>query len=604
MRERVGNRTVQVEGATLAGGAHVVTPPGGGWTGESFYEGDAYAALPAGGSARVTVGKGEKRLVLAVVDLQPGSTAVTTFRAGDTVLGTVRSGDIGTQGDSPAPGALLPVTLPVTLPPGQQVVTATTTATGGDEARLDALMVEPLVSRLVLGGDGHGTALLRSAATTDQQTKVVGAGQRPGPGRGLRRSRPAGAGLDEQGVGRRPGHRGGRRLHHRPSVMMGRCRPSSSCRRTWSRRRPRTCTTGGAAWIGRLPEIVADLADRWALTLEPPFQPGGECSWTAPARDAAGRDLVLKVGWTHDEGVHEGEALRLWDGRGAVRLHAEHVDGETTTLLLERARPGTELGRSLPEEEQDVVVAGLLRGLWAEPPAGHALPAAGRDVRGLGPRARGAPRPPARPRHRPGRVSRSGAACRPPPTASVLLLTDLHAGNILAAEREPWLVIDPKPYVGDPAYDPLQHLLNCLDRLRADPVGLADRMADLCEVDRERFRLWLFARCVGRVAVVAGAGADRRRARALTRRSGALGQAGERHAAAAPPGGGDRGVGQPVDGLPPQLAVEARHRVGPDRGEPFLEQGEQRDARRRRCVTGDGQRVRRGAARPGAPPGR
>jgi hypothetical protein len=127
----------------------------------------------------VTVGKGEKRLVIAVVDLQPGSTAVTTFRAGDTVLGTVRSGDIGPQGDSPAPGALLPVTLPVTLPPGQQVVTATTTATGGDEARLDALMVEPLVSRLVLGGDGHGTALLRSAFTTDQQAKVAVPGSGP-----------------------------------------------------------------------------------------------------------------------------------------------------------------------------------------------------------------------------------------------------------------------------------------------------------------------------------------------------------------------------------------------------------------------------------------
>jgi hypothetical protein len=179
VRERVGNRTVQVETAQLAGGAHVVTPPGGGWTGESFYEGNAYAALPAGGSARVKVGKGEKRLVLAVVDLQPGSTAVTTFRAGDTVLGTVRSGDIGVQGDSPAPGALLPVTLPVTLPPGQQVVTATTTATGGDEARLDALMVEPLVSRLVLGGDGHGTALLRSAAITDQQTTVSVPGTGP-----------------------------------------------------------------------------------------------------------------------------------------------------------------------------------------------------------------------------------------------------------------------------------------------------------------------------------------------------------------------------------------------------------------------------------------
>ena len=77
----------------------------------------------------MTVGQGATRLVMPVVDLQPGSTAVTTFRAGDTVLGEVRSGAVGAQGDSPAPGALLPVTLPMTLPPGQQTVTATTTAT-------------------------------------------------------------------------------------------------------------------------------------------------------------------------------------------------------------------------------------------------------------------------------------------------------------------------------------------------------------------------------------------------------------------------------------------------------------------------------------------
>lgn len=68
-----------------------------------------------------------------------------------------------------------------------------------------------------------------------------------------------------------------------------------------------------------------------------------------------------------------------------------------------------------------------------------------------------------------------------PATASrrVLLGTDLHAGNVLAAERERWLVIDPKPYVGDPTFDVLQHLLNCEQRLVADPVGLAHRMAGL-----------------------------------------------------------------------------------------------------------------------------
>lgn len=57
-------------------------------------------------------------------------------------------------------------------------------------------------------------------------------------------------------------------------------------------------------------------------------------------------------------------------------------------------------------------------------------------------------------------------------------------------------MIDPKPYVGDPAYDPLQHLLNCDQRLAADPIGLARPMADLLELDAGRVIHWLFARCV------------------------------------------------------------------------------------------------------------
>jgi streptomycin 6-kinase len=79
---------------------------------------------------------------------------------------------------------------------------------------------------------------------------------------------------------------------------------------------------------------------------------------------------------------------------------------------------------------------------------------------------------------------------------SVLLCTDLHAGNVLAAEREPWLAIDPKPYVGDPTYDALQHILNCDERLDADPYGLVRRMADLLDLDADRLRHWLLARCV------------------------------------------------------------------------------------------------------------
>ena len=82
-----------------------------------------------------------------------------------------------------------------------------------------------------------------------------------------------------------------------------------------------------------------------------------------------------------------------------------------------------------------------------------------------------------------------------PAPASVLLATDLQAGSVLRAERGPELVIDPKPFVGDPAYDATQHLLNCPERLQQDPADTIRPFSDLLGVEAERVRLWVFARC-------------------------------------------------------------------------------------------------------------
>jgi streptomycin 6-kinase len=239
-------------------------------------------------------------------------------------------------------------------------------------------------------------------------------------------------------------------------------------------------------WLAALPDVVASLAARWSLTVGPPFEPGGECAWVAPA----GPDLVLKVGWPHDEARDEAAGLRVWDGRGAVRLLAEHRDGDTTALLLERAgAPLTEV----PGPEQDVVLTGLLRRMWVDPPEGHpfrplaqmcdAWAASTEPSAGLDPAL-----------HRDG-LALFRALPRDD-TPQVLLATDLHAGNVLAARREPWLVIDPKPYVGDPAFDVTQHLLNDPARLTADPRAFVRRVADLAGLDSARVTAWLFARCV------------------------------------------------------------------------------------------------------------
>jgi len=256
---------------------------------------------------------------------------------------------------------------------------------------------------------------------------------------------------------------------------------------------------GRQAWLAGLPATVAELEQRWALQLEAPFQPGGQTAWVAPARDAQGGEMVLKVGWRHPEAAHEADALREWRGQGAVELYGVEEFDDTVVLLLERCLPGTTLaGR--PEPEQDEVIAALLRGLWRPPSAGHRFrPLQVMCDQWADEFDRMVDRAPVRPDLDPG-LARAGMALLRglPQTAArpVLLCTDLHAENVLAAQRHPWLVIDPKPYVGDPAYDVVQHMLNCEERLHTRPRDMARRLADLAGLDRDRVLLWFFARCV------------------------------------------------------------------------------------------------------------
>jgi streptomycin 6-kinase len=251
-------------------------------------------------------------------------------------------------------------------------------------------------------------------------------------------------------------------------------------------------------WITALPTIVERLTNHWSLQVSPPFEPGGRTAWVAPARCRRFGDVVLKVAHRHDEGLDEAEGLREWDGEATVRLFdTEEVDASTIALLLERCRPGNPLAER-PGELQDRVIAGLLPRLWKEPPLGSSF----RPLQQMCDRWAD---------HFEQKLAKWPVDADPalltegitlfrslPASAErqVLLCTDLHAGNVLAARREPWLVIDPKPYLGDPTYDALQHLLNCKDRLSADPRGLVERFAGLLDLDRRRLALWMFARCV------------------------------------------------------------------------------------------------------------
>lgn len=244
-------------------------------------------------------------------------------------------------------------------------------------------------------------------------------------------------------------------------------------------------------WLEHLPRVIRDLEVRWSIVLGEPIDTEEvSAAWVAPAFRRDGEPAFLKLAMPHFEGEHEIAGLRFWNGDPTVRLL--EADESLGDMLLERCEPGSVL-RNESEDEQDEVVARMLTRLWRVPSSPHAF----RNLAALV--AHWSEETETYQERWPDDgLVREGlrlfATLSAPTPDDVLLATDLHAGNVLRAQREPWLVIDPKPFVGDRAFDATQHLFNGLERLAANPERRVARVADLLGVDRERVRLWTFAR--------------------------------------------------------------------------------------------------------------
>jgi streptomycin 6-kinase len=254
----------------------------------------------------------------------------------------------------------------------------------------------------------------------------------------------------------------------------------------------------GRLWLDRLPRLVADMAVAWDLQLGAPYE-GGKCALVLRATQS-GQPVVLKVTWPDAETRPEPDALWLWDGDGAVRLLA--ADERRGALLLERLEPGTPLSHHPDRDEALAIACGLVRRLRRRPPSGHRFRDGGDLASWLARSARARWASAGEPFERALVDAAVGAAegllVHPPTEPPVVVNRDLHLGNVLAAEREPWLVIDPKPMVGEPAFDGA-HLL--ADALAGDAcIEQADRasrlVAEELGVDVDRLRDWALVRAV------------------------------------------------------------------------------------------------------------
>jgi streptomycin 6-kinase len=254
----------------------------------------------------------------------------------------------------------------------------------------------------------------------------------------------------------------------------------------------------GEEWVAGLPGLVDALLDRWGLRVDGETR-YGFVAIVVPVVQDDGTPAALKVSYPDDESASEAPALTAWDGDGTVAMLRRDASG--CAMLLEWLDPEHSLF-TVPVEEGVEVIGGLLARLHrTSAPAG--VPSLADESRRW---LRTVPRDWEAycPREDRRLLEAALATFRElgPEAGDRLLHRDLHYGNVLAGEREPWLAIDAKGMAGDPGYDVLPAIWNRLDLLLAadDPHAAVrrrvDRLCDAAGVERERAYRWTAARAV------------------------------------------------------------------------------------------------------------
>jgi streptomycin 6-kinase len=245
--------------------------------------------------------------------------------------------------------------------------------------------------------------------------------------------------------------------------------------------------SSGRAWLDSLPRLLSECVDRWQLRVETAYR-NGNASLVLPATRQDDSPVVLKIQFPHSECEHEAAALAHWDGDGAVRL-LDH-DEERHALLVERCIPGTHLSEIDPDSALGTMID-LLPRLWKP---------AGRTFRTLADEAA------MWIEHLPEEWQTAGEPFKRSTLDTVLTMLDalsrsqgeqvlvhqdLHGDNVLRAQREPWLAIDPKPLVGEREFA-VAPIVRSSELGHSQPAvrGRLARLTHELDLDLERARWW------------------------------------------------------------------------------------------------------------------
>ena len=253
----------------------------------------------------------------------------------------------------------------------------------------------------------------------------------------------------------------------------------------------------GDAWLSSLHGVVSRISSEWNLSFDGfPFDSASHAYVAPVVVSGTGEKAVLKVAFPDPENVAEGDALSLYEGRGAVRIHRR--DPTVNAILLERVSPGRPLSSLASGEEmlriQGAVLARVARPLltthaftdarrtalhWHDMLCGNVEAAVSTVSGGLLSKLDAF------------LVSQASSA-----DVGILVDVDCHSGNFLSSDRESFLLVDPKPVAasaefeagcmlapfafgaprGDAPYD-IGHLADVASEARTSDPALSARWA-------------------------------------------------------------------------------------------------------------------------------
>jgi streptomycin 6-kinase len=256
----------------------------------------------------------------------------------------------------------------------------------------------------------------------------------------------------------------------------------------------------GVLWLESIPDLISEFERKWNIRIGAPF--ALSYNYVAPARLHDGSPAVLKIGFPTDKEFQtEIDALRIYDGEGIVKLL--NADEARAVLLIERLEPGIPLRELQDDEQATKIMASVMKKLWKPLLQGHTFPHVSDWAKGIG-------------RYRE-KFGRSSGPLRAylvdkaddlfqeligSTSEAVLVHGDLHHGNVLSAQRNAWLAIDPKGVAAEPAYETAAMLRNPEPELlkKSDlKHTLRKRIVILSEalsLDAKRIQKWGIAQTV------------------------------------------------------------------------------------------------------------